>query len=64
MEHLVEYTPSQNAGINPLPQPVQGLENKNVVHIDAGDYTTCAVLDDGSAYCWGKKRIRATGRWK
>jgi alpha-tubulin suppressor-like RCC1 family protein len=45
---------STSTSINSIPQPVQGLEYKNVIHIDAGYHATCAVIDDGSAYCWGK----------
>ena len=41
------------SGINTQPELVAGLENKNIVHIDAGWHNTCAVEDTGDAYCWG-----------
>jgi len=41
------------SGINTQPALVVGLENKNIVFIDAGYHSTCAVEDTGNAYCWG-----------
>ena len=41
------------SGINTQPALVAGLQNKNIVHIDAGHYASCAVADSGEAFCWG-----------
>jgi alpha-tubulin suppressor-like RCC1 family protein len=36
-----------------VPVLVQGLDDDTIVQITAGTFHTCAVLDDGSAKCWG-----------
>ena len=40
-------------GINPHPGLVSGLFGKNIVFIEAGYYSTCAIDDLGEMYCWG-----------
>jgi len=37
---------------NPTPISSPG-NNRTIVAIDAGQYYTCAILDDGSVSCWG-----------
>ena len=37
--------------------------DRTAVAITAGDYHTCAILDDGSVSCWGYNELWSTWRW-
>jgi alpha-tubulin suppressor-like RCC1 family protein len=43
-----------------VPTPVPGLTG--VVALEAGAYDSCALLDDGSAACWGDNQDQVLGR--
>ncbi len=46
-------------GYNSIPSEVAGLSE--VVKLGSGQYFTCAVKADGSAYCWGNNGNEALG---
>src|SRR5262249_45580950 len=43
------------------PEPVQVSGLTNVVAIDARNHTTCAIVVDGSARCWGDNPFGVLG---
>ena len=51
------YSGNQNT-----PSPVAIPTGRTVSQLDAGSAYNCAILDDGSAYCWGYKQRRARRR--
>lgn len=47
-------------GNSPAPMPVQGLPGP-VHSLASSSYTTCGILEDGRAYCWGDNNYGQLG---
>jgi alpha-tubulin suppressor-like RCC1 family protein len=50
---------AQDGHVQLVPTEVHGLAD--VVDVSVSDWTTCAVLDDGSVWCWGYNKHHALG---
>ena len=47
-----------------LPREVLLPSDRFAISIDSGDYHTCAVLDNGEMYCWGRQNYGNMGTGK
>jgi alpha-tubulin suppressor-like RCC1 family protein len=52
---------SCGGGVDCSPMPVQASGLADALGIEAGDYHTCAVRSDGTAWCWGMNNYGKLG---